>query len=180
MMSSSTNEKEISVDKKALAKLINNKLFNDDQIEKITSSNLMDLYVKIISEKVIKLSLLFYELENLDYDTKIRFTNNETFIKDIFLIFERYNPTFFETMLEDNEFTYHDSKSKRYPLKDNEFIFENTLHVGNKDDSDTLSYLSCTKSFIRRNIDKNISVRLIVTAWSQQLLLVIFKFTVTN
>ena len=73
----------------------------------------------------IKNKLLLYDLENY-VPEKYESITKEEFISYVVQLFKFYNNLFME-MYEDNVWIIHDKTSKKYPLKEHEIVFENSI-----------------------------------------------------
>jgi len=116
----------------------------------ISDEQLLQLHNTIINPTYIKNKLLLLDLEN--YVPK----NNELITKDDFIsyvlqLFKFYNQLFIE-YYEDNIWIIHDKTSKKYPLKENELVFENSISfVDNSSYNDKAEYYI---KLIRNHLNK--------------------------
>jgi hypothetical protein len=98
-----------------------------DILNNISDNELIELYNKLINPRYIRKKILLYDLEN--YTPQ----NNETITKNDFLTYviqllKYYNDLFIE-FYEDNIWIIHDKSSIKYPLKENEIVFENSISL---------------------------------------------------
>lgn len=140
-----------------------------------------ELFLKITSSDKLKNELLFFELEHLTPADNETYDDFDQFNKFVLSSFERYHPRIVNTLLEDHEWTVHthDKVPRRYPLKHNELIYENTLKREHRSDQLTTKYLEHLLHLFRRYINLNgksnlrVSLRIIET--SDDVYWVIFK-----
>ena len=95
----------------------------------ISDEQLLQLYSTIINPLYIKNKLLLLDLENYVPNNNELITKDE-FISYVFQLFKYYNELFIE-YYEDNVWIIHDKTSKKYPLKENELVFENSVSFVN-------------------------------------------------
>jgi len=91
----------------------------------ISDEELLKLQNEIINPIFVKNKLLILDLENHIPESNEMITKDE-FIIYVQQLFNYYNNILIEYM-EDNVWTIYDKTSKKYPLKDNELIFENSI-----------------------------------------------------
>ena len=91
----------------------------------VSDEQLLQLYNTIINPKYIKNKLLLLDLENYIPNNNEEITKID-FISYVVQLLKYYNDLFME-FFEDNIWVIHDKTSKKYPLKDNEIVFENSI-----------------------------------------------------
>jgi hypothetical protein len=96
-----------------------------------SDEQILEIYNKIINPIFIKNKLLLIDLENNIPDKNELITKDE-FISYVLQLFKFYNNLFMQ-IYENNVWIIHDKTSKKYPLKDNEIIFENSISYVSED-----------------------------------------------
>ncbi|ARF09243.1 hypothetical protein Catovirus_2_192 [Catovirus CTV1] len=110
-----------------------------DNIHKMNYSEKLNCYKKIITESKINRELLSYELENYVPEKKI---NNFTeLVKTIQKYLKRYHKMAGGYLIEDNEWNLHVEGTKKYKLKKNEAIFDNSLKDNNVNCEETHNFM---------------------------------------
>ena len=102
-----------------------------ESLIKSSDEQLIELYNKCINPTFIKNKLLLMDLENYTPDKNELITKNE-FISYVHQLFKFYNNLFMQ-FYEDNIWILHDKTSTKYPLKDNEIVFENSIKYMDED-----------------------------------------------
>jgi len=138
-----------SDDKNQLATLINNDLIKMSDVEKRRT------LMKCLDDQQINNELLKFELKYLKITAKNM--TMEEFIKETTAILKRYQSKAGGFLIEDDEWTLHNHKSKKYPLKKNEILFENTLVNIYKNDLETNIFLKRIINLLQ-NLASNFSV----------------------
>jgi hypothetical protein len=115
----------------------------------ISDEQLLQLYNTIINLTFIKNKLLLLDLENYVPDNNELITKND-FISYVVQLFKFYNNLFMECY-EDNIWIIHDQTSKKYPLKENELVFENSISFVNDSSDDKAEYYI---KLIRNHLNK--------------------------
>lgn len=144
------------------------------EINEIDEFNtLYEKYRSIITLEKLKKEILYHELIT---HTGEQIDNPERFHQFIEETFARFTPEYFGTQLEDNEWIVHKKGSHRYPLKDNETIFENSLKVVHNGDKVTLDYIKALKGWFERHIkpESNMKIKLKIIGESDNILWIVF------
>lgn len=139
---------------------------------KMTDDDLYNVYKSIVSIEKIKNELLYNELNNININKINDYDECKLFMENTFL---RYQPTIINAQLEDDEWIVHDNTSKRYPLKDGEIIYENTIKFVHKYDVNTINYLTKLHTYFNNNIDKDkLKIKLKIIDWTDKMCWVIY------
>ena len=164
----SLNETNNDIDQNELANFIR------DNLHKMSDTEMINTHKKIISPKQVYNDLLIFELKHIKYNPIDDFG---IFIKFMETNLSRYHTKIMNTYLEDNEWTFHDHTSKKYPLKENEIIYENSLHKSHTDDKVTFNYLTeLLNLFIRHISNKDtLKISLKLLKWSDGIYWVVYK-----
>lgn len=143
----------------------------------MNDTEMINFHKKILSMTQIRNDLLCFELKNVKLDPIDDFGG---FIEFMEMNLARFHTKIMNTMLEDSEWTFHDHTSKKYPLKENEIIYENSIHKSHINDKITFNYLSELSNFFNRHIlDKSkLKVTLKLIKWSDGIFWVIFKLEI--
>jgi hypothetical protein len=91
----------------------------------ISDEQLLELHNTIINPLYIKNKLMLLDLENYVPDSN-ESIGKDDFISYVLQLFKYYNELFVE-YYEDTVWIIHDKTSKKYPLKENEIVFENSV-----------------------------------------------------
>ena len=96
----------------------------------LTMSNdeIINLYTQFVSIDYLKHELFLLDLEHNIPDKQNNITKDE-FINYVHQLFNYYHNPLFGNLFEDNVWKFHDKTSTKYPLKDNEIIFENSISL---------------------------------------------------
>ena len=159
----------ISEDTINLAEYIHNNISHMDSVE------MKNLYAKITGQRKMYGDLLRYELLNLNLDTKISSLNDGK--KFISKYLKRYHLHVGGFLCEDSEWTIHTPKTniKKYPLKHNEIIFENSIKDIHKYDSNLTTYFSELLQFFKRHMDNNMSVKYYLIKHTDKICWIVLK-----
>ena len=120
--------------KHTLAKYIHNNYNTMDEKEMQT------ILMKCLNINKIKSLLLQYELENYEEIPQKCMSLSE-FKNKARQIFARYQCRAGGFLIEDTQWTVHDSRSTRYDVKENELLFENTLNIVDLENDDVENYI---------------------------------------
>jgi hypothetical protein len=113
-------------------------------------------FKSVIPAQTVKNMLLFHDLQNL---TEGSYSTIEEFKDFVIASFSRFPASMKETSLEDDEWVLHTpSQTKRYPMRNNEIIFENSLKAVHKGDRGTLTYLDAMQGWFSRHIAEGSSL----------------------
>ena len=140
---------KVDDEKQMLAKYIHNNYSTMDEKEMQT------ILMKCLDVGKIKSLLLQYELENYEEKAKKRLSLSE-FKNKAEQIFTRYQCRAGGFLIEDTEWSVHDSKSTHYDVKENELVFENTVNMidlANDDVDDYLYFIIKRLETIAENIE---------------------------
>lgn len=91
----------------------------------VSDEQIWQLYNTMINPKYIKNKLLLFDLENYVSESNELITKDE-FISYVVQLLKFYNDLLME-FFEDNIWVIHDKTSTKYPLKENEIVFENSV-----------------------------------------------------
>lgn len=120
--------------------------------------NIMDatekkyIFEKLLSDEFINHHLLKYELENL-LPTKT--TNKQDFIKQCEYYLKKYTFKAGGFLLDDVLWTYYSDTTKKYKLSENDLLFENSIYINYKNDSETLNFVNNLAQLFSK-IDDNV------------------------
>jgi hypothetical protein len=153
----------------------NKATYINNNINKMCPKEKKILLNQLYADKRVNDELMRFVLKYLTLDKKI-----STFKKCVRFV-DKYLKKFHMKaggfILEDTTWTPHNNTGIKYPLKQNEFIFENSIKRIHKHDVATLEYLDDLKLFFDRNIDtKKFSILLNIFNGHDELCWVIFKF----
>lgn len=145
---STDHDTDLIKEKKALATNIRT------QYQKMNDKDLSEIVIKCLSKKDMKHIILKHELKYYKPDEVKTFAE---FIFNAKEILDRYQHRAGGFLIEDQQWILHTPDSKKYTLKENEIIFENTISIADVDDEETHKYL---KRIVRmlKQLNKNIKV----------------------
>lgn len=131
--------------KQDTAQYINKNINKMDDIEK------KNLLLTLLDDKKVSSELLKYELKYLDLDKKISDLNEfTTFVRNSL---ERYHMKAGGYLCEDTEWSefYPNSDPAKYPLKQGEVLFENSIKRVNRYDIQIVNYITDLLNFFNRH-----------------------------
>lgn len=153
-------------------------MFIYKNIEKMDLIERQKTLFSLLSEQRITVDLMKYELRYLN--TGLSINNFEEYI--IFMIdtFRRYHMKAGGFICEDTEWTLYRHGSGKYPLKENEAIFENSIKMVHRYDFNIAKYIMDLINFFKRHKGPslNISYRLLDT--TDDIYWMIFKISSHN
>lgn len=158
--------------KKQIAQYINKNIDKMDDVER------KSLLITLMDDKKIKCELLKYELRYLDMDFKISDFNK--FINFVRNTLKKYHMKAGGFLCEDNEWSEHDHKSEKYPLKSNELIFDNSIKRVNRYDFQITVYISDLLYFINRHIDDNLKISYRLIEYTDEIYWMVLKLCNKN
>lgn len=121
-----------------------------NNIKEMSNENLLQIFNSIISADYVKQELLFYELEKYSPTEQLSFANKDEFILLITNILSKFRNCSYGHLLEDTIWTLHDKSSSKYPVKSNELLFENSIHLNETKVDQIEEYLKLIRRYINR------------------------------
>ncbi|AYV84265.1 MAG: hypothetical protein Hyperionvirus20_43 [Hyperionvirus sp.] len=148
-------------------------MFIYKNIEKMDIIERQKMLFNLLSEKRITGDLMKYELKYLTLGIVI--DNFDEFANFVAEILKRYHMKAGGFVCEDTEWTLHRNGSGKYPLKENEVIFENSLKRVHQYDSNIGAYIDDLIVFFRRHATPTLSVSYRLLDTTDDIYWMIFK-----
>lgn len=110
-----------------------------EKIDSLTDDEIRNLFQKCYNTNKMKRELLRWELKYKKIEP--RDLTLQEFIKEADFLIDRYQSKAGGSLLEDRRWILHDGKSEKYPLLENEIIFENSISAIDSYDVGTSKYI---------------------------------------
>lgn len=161
-------------------KNINMAEYIHDNISKMGEIEMMNIHAKIIDIRKIKNDLLKYEMLNLDLGIKLSTLDEcKTFVTKYLKRYHLHTGGF---LCEDSDWTIHTSLSnvRKYKLKENELIFENSIKDIHKYDTQLTKYFAEILQFFKRHMNDNINIKYYLIKHSDKICWIVLKLVDNN
>lgn len=145
-------------------------------IDKMDDVERRMLLARVLDNEKIRSELLKYELRYLHLGIKI-----DTFDELIIFMrksFKRYHMKVGGHLCEDTEWSEHDHTSIKYPLKRNEYIFDNSIKRVNRCDSQINKYITDLLHFFNNHISKKLYITYRSIEYTDEIYWMVFKIKI--
>jgi len=145
---------------------------NVDDMDEVESKILL---TKLLDNKKIKAELLKYELRYLNMNFKIK--DFDDFVNFVRITLNRYHMKAGGYLCEDTEWGQHDHTSKKYPLKEGEYIFDNSIKRINRYDFQITTFISDLLHFLTIHKSKKLGLSYRLIEYTDDICWMVFKIS---
>lgn len=121
-----------------------------NEIDKLSHTELVNLYGQIVTTKYLKKELQEYEIAKYS-NLKITDVTRVDFINQVSNYLSIYKNLSGGELLEDTNWTVHENGSVKYPVKENEILFENSVYYSENTSYDKAEdYIKSIRRYLGR------------------------------
>lgn len=129
--------------------------------------------INLLDDSYVLSELYRYELKCLNLDKRIADLNELANFMETSL--RRYHMKAGGHLCEDTVWTKHDKTSNKYPLKENEIVFENSIKYINRNDSRICEFITDLLHFFNIHMSDNLSISYRMIECSDMIYWMVFK-----